>query len=69
MLEDALIDSSAGIVIFEGLLTFPASFQDIVVVVYEKSAAEEVIRVVREAGAARVFDTYTGDQMGAVSPV
>lgn len=70
ILEDALIASSSGIVIFEDLLTFPASFQDIAVVVNEQTAAEEVIRVVREAGApllrdARVFDTYTGDQVGA----
>ncbi|MFA6001776.1 MAG: phenylalanine--tRNA ligase subunit beta [Thermoleophilia bacterium] len=69
ILEDALIASSAGIVIFEDLLTFPASFQDIAVVVDEKTAAEEVLSVVREAGApllrdARVFDTYTGDQVG-----
>ncbi len=69
ILEDALIASSAGIVIFEDLLTFPASFQDIAVVVDEQTAAEEIIRVVREAGApllrgARVFDTYTGDQVG-----
>ncbi|MHB8159307.1 MAG: phenylalanine--tRNA ligase subunit beta [Thermoleophilia bacterium] len=68
-LEDALIASSAGIVIFEDLLTFPASFQDIAVVVDEQTAAEEIIRVVRETGApllrdARVFDTYTGDQVG-----
>ncbi|MDO8737231.1 MAG: phenylalanine--tRNA ligase subunit beta, partial [Thermoleophilia bacterium] len=69
ILEDPLVASSAGIVIFEDLLTFPASFQDIAVVVSEQTAAEEVIRVVREAGApllrdARVFDTYTGDQVG-----
>ncbi|MHB9111879.1 MAG: phenylalanine--tRNA ligase subunit beta [Thermoleophilia bacterium] len=69
IIEDALIASSAGIVIFEDLLTFPASFQDIAVVVDEKIAAEEIILVVREAGApflrdARVFDTYTGDQVG-----
>jgi len=69
LLEDAVIASSAGIVIFEDLLTFPASFQDIAVVVDEKTTAEEVITVVREAGApllrdARVFDTYTGDQVG-----
>ncbi|MHB8793233.1 MAG: phenylalanine--tRNA ligase subunit beta [Thermoleophilia bacterium] len=69
ILEDVLIASSAGIVIFEDLLTFPASFQDIAVVVDEKTAAEEVIKVVREAGSpllrdARVFDTYTGDQVG-----
>lgn len=69
ILEDALIASSAGIVIFEDLLTFPASFQDIAVVVDEQIAAEEVISVVLEAGApllrdARVFDTYTGDQVG-----
>ncbi|MFA5802912.1 MAG: phenylalanine--tRNA ligase subunit beta, partial [Thermoleophilia bacterium] len=69
LLEDALIASSTGTVIFEDLLTFPASFQDIAVVVDEKTAAEDVISVVREAGApllrdARVFDTYTGDQVG-----
>lgn len=69
ILEDALIASSAGIVIFEDLLTFPASFQDIAVVVDEKTPADEVITVVREAGApllreAWVFDTYAGDQVG-----
>ncbi len=67
--EDDLIASSAGIVIFEDLLSFPASFQDIAVVVDEKTAAEEVIKLVREAGApllrdAWVFDTYAGDQVG-----
>lgn len=51
------------------MLTLPESFQNIAVVVDEQTAAEEVIRVVREAGApllrdARVFDTYTGDQVG-----
>jgi len=69
ILEDALVASSAGIIIFEDLLTFPASFQDIAVVVDENTAAAEVISEVREAGApllrdAWVFDTYTGDQVG-----
>ncbi|MHB0867724.1 MAG: phenylalanine--tRNA ligase subunit beta [Thermoleophilia bacterium] len=67
--EDALIASATGTVIFEDLLTFPASFQDIAVVVAEQIAAGEILSVVRAAGApllrdARVFDTYTGDQIG-----
>jgi phenylalanyl-tRNA synthetase beta chain len=67
--EEALIGSSAGIVIFEDLFTYPASFQDIAVVVDEAALAEDIISVVREAGApllrnAEVFDIYAGDQVG-----
>ena len=69
ILEDEIIASSAGIVIFEDLLTFPGSFQDIAVVVDEAVTAEAIINVVREAGEpflrlAKVFDVFTGDQVG-----
>lgn len=68
--QDALAGSSAGTVMFEDLITYPASFQDIAVVVGEDAAAAEVLEVVTEAGApllraARVFDIYTGDQIEA----
>ncbi|MEK7817999.1 MAG: phenylalanine--tRNA ligase subunit beta, partial [Actinomycetota bacterium] len=61
---------SAGTVMFEDLITYPASFQDIAVVVGEDAAAAEVLEVVTEADApllraARVFDIYTGDQIEA----
>ncbi|MBE0429724.1 MAG: phenylalanine--tRNA ligase subunit beta [Thermoleophilia bacterium] len=67
--EDALIGSSAGIVQFEDLITFPAAYQDIAVTVGLDTTAEEIISVVREAGApllrsARVFDVYKGEQVG-----
>ena len=69
ILEDVLIGSFAGTVIFEDLITFPASFQDLAVVVDEGTTSEELIGVVREAGApllrsAQVFDIYTGGQVG-----
>ncbi|MHB8858769.1 MAG: phenylalanine--tRNA ligase subunit beta [Thermoleophilia bacterium] len=69
VLEDALIGSSAGTVIFEDLITFPGSFQDLAVVVDEKVPSQDVISVVEEAGApllrsAHVFDVYAGDQVG-----
>ncbi len=68
--EEELIGSSAGIVVFEDLITFPASYQDIAVVVDRDRSAEEVIAVVREAGApllssAQVFDVYEGEQLEA----
>jgi len=67
--EEMLIGSSAGIVIFEDLITFPPSYQDIAVVVDEQTEARELIDVVSEAGApllhsAQVFDIYSGDQVG-----
>ncbi len=69
ILEDALIGSSAGIVIFEDLITFPGSFQDLAVVVDKKIPSQDVIDVVEAAGApllrsAHVFDVYVGDQVG-----
>jgi phenylalanyl-tRNA synthetase beta chain len=67
--QDALIGSSAGIVVFEDLITYPASYQDIAVVAGSGTSAAEVIAVVKEAGApllrtAQVFDIYEGEQVG-----
>lgn len=64
-----LIASSSEIAVFEDLINFPASFQDIAVVVDEDTPAAEIIAVVREAGApllhnVRVFDFFTGSQVG-----
>jgi phenylalanyl-tRNA synthetase beta chain len=67
--QDALISSSAGIIQFEDLITYPASFQDIAVVVDSDIAAARVTAAVRDAGtellrSVRVFDIYEGDQVG-----
>ena len=67
--QDALIGSSAGIVQFDDLITFPASYQDLAVVVDRSVSAAEVISVVRQAGApllrtADVFDIFEGKQVG-----
>jgi phenylalanyl-tRNA synthetase beta chain len=69
IIQDELISSSAGVIIFEDLITYPASFQDIAVVVDAVIPAQEIIKVVKEAGApllrsAHVFDVYAGDQVG-----
>jgi phenylalanyl-tRNA synthetase beta chain len=61
--------ASAGEETFEDVTTFPAVLQDIAVVVAEEIAAEEVRRVILQAGGkllevASVFDLYTGEQVG-----
>ena len=68
--QDALIGSSSGTVQFEDLITYPASFQDIAVIVGKETSARQVIDVVRDAGgpllrSARVFDVYEGEQVAA----
>ncbi len=70
VLLEGLIASSKGIAVFEDLITYPASFQDISVIVDEDMPAADVIAVAGDAGApllhsARVFDIYTGSQIGA----
>lgn len=64
-----LLASSAGIVIFEDIVTYPPSYQDIAVIVDRDTRSDQVIAVVREAAApllrsARVFDLYEGEQIG-----
>ncbi len=67
--EAELIASSAGIIVFADLITYPASFQDLAIVVEEDLPAAEIVKVVREAGApllqaVRVFDVYAGGSIG-----
>ncbi|RJQ48035.1 MAG: phenylalanine--tRNA ligase subunit beta [Gaiellales bacterium] len=69
---DAIVASSAGTVLFEDLMTYPASYQDLAVVVDDKVDAEKVLETVRSAGApllhgAEVFDIYSGEQVAAGS--
>jgi phenylalanyl-tRNA synthetase beta chain len=61
--------AGAGQETFEDVTTFPAVLQDLAVVVPDAAAAEDVRRVVLDAGggllhAATVFDLYTGEQLG-----
>jgi phenylalanyl-tRNA synthetase beta chain len=67
--QERLISSSMGIVVFEDIITYPPSYQDIAVVVDAHISAAEVLGVVRESAGpllrlARVFDVYAGDQLG-----
>lgn len=68
IIQDNMIGSAAGTTMFEDLITYPASFQDIAVVVGEDTAVEEVLGVATEAGlplldSVQVFDIYVGDQI------
>lgn len=68
ILQDVLIGSSAGIIQFEDLITYPASYQDIAVIVDRGASAAEVLKVARSAGSpllrtVRVFDIYSGEQV------
>ena len=70
ILEEELLACAAGIIVFEDLITYPASFQDLAVVVEVDRPAEEIIGVISDAGApllkrVRVFDIFTGEQIGA----
>ena len=56
-------------VLFEDVVTFPASTQDLAVVVDEAVEAGAIVRTIRESGGEtlrriRVFDVYRGDQVG-----
>lgn len=67
--QDALMAGSAGIVLFEDLITFPASFQDIAIVMGQDVSAEQVTSLVRKTGSpllrsVSVFDIYEGEQVG-----
>jgi phenylalanyl-tRNA synthetase beta chain len=66
---DAVLHAASGPPRYEDLITFPAVFQDIAVVVDEAVAAQTVVDTVRAAGGpelrtARVFDVYQGEQVG-----
>ncbi|MHB1412297.1 MAG: phenylalanine--tRNA ligase subunit beta [Thermoleophilia bacterium] len=70
ILEQELLASGAGIIVFEDLITYPASYQDLAVVVEVDRPADEIIGVISDAGApllksVRVFDIFTGEQIGA----
>ena len=65
---EAIASSSTGTVLFEDLITYPASYQDLAVVVDEKVAVGDILLAARQAGTpllrgAEVFDTYVGDQI------
>jgi phenylalanyl-tRNA synthetase beta chain len=67
---DTIIASSAGTILFEDLITFPASYQDLAVVVDDGVAVEEILAVAIKAGAPllhgiEVFDIYVGEQIDA----
>lgn len=67
---DAVMAGSRGTILFEDLITYPASRQDLAVVVDEGVDAARVITVAREAGApllhdVEVFDIYAGEQIAA----
>ena len=56
-------------ILYDDVITYPAVKQDLAVVVAETVAAGELVDTIRAAGApelreARVFDVYTGDQVG-----
>ncbi|MDQ3644914.1 MAG: phenylalanine--tRNA ligase subunit beta, partial [Actinomycetota bacterium] len=66
---DALAEGAAGPAAYRDLTSLPAVLQDIAVVAPEAVSAAEVIDVVREGGgellaSARVFDVYSGEQIG-----
>ncbi len=57
-------------VVYEDVITFPATFQDIAVIVDEDVEAGALVDAAREAASgilreAHVFDVYRGDQVGA----
>jgi phenylalanyl-tRNA synthetase beta chain len=63
-----VLAAAAGPRQYDDLITYPAVFQDIAVVVDEAVEAQTVVDTVRAAGgpelrAARVFDLYRGDQV------
>ena len=66
---EALADEPTGPASYRDLTSLPAVLQDIAVVAPEDVTAAEVVGVVREGGgellaSARVFDVYTGEQVG-----
>jgi phenylalanyl-tRNA synthetase beta chain len=66
---DALAAEAAGPASYRDLTSMPAVLQDIAVVAPEGVSAAELLDVVREGGgdmlaSARVFDVYTGEQVG-----
>jgi phenylalanyl-tRNA synthetase beta chain len=67
---DRLVASAAGASRrYSDLISFPVLREDIAVILPEQALAAEVVEVVREAGGsllddARVFDVYSGPQVG-----
>lgn len=66
---DAVLDSRAGVPLFEDLLTHPAVEQDLALVVAEDVPAADLVAAVRRAGGSllhdvQVFDVYVGPQVG-----
>ncbi|MHB1381779.1 MAG: phenylalanine--tRNA ligase subunit beta [Thermoleophilia bacterium] len=67
---DVALTGSRGTILFEDLITYPASRQDLAVVVDAGVDAAGIISVASEAGApllhgVQVFDIYVGDQVAA----
>jgi phenylalanyl-tRNA synthetase beta chain len=66
----ALAASVPGRIVYEDVITYPATLQDIAVAVDEDVEVGALVDAAREAGGelvreARVFDVYRGDQVGA----
>ena len=66
---DALLEEAPGVAAFEDVTSYPAVLQDIAVVSPQDVSAAEVESAVRAGGGellrrVRVFDVYTGEQVG-----
>jgi phenylalanyl-tRNA synthetase beta chain len=66
---DVVLDAATEVIAYEDLITYPALFQDIAVVVDEPVEAQTIVDTVRAAGgtelrSVRVFDLYRGEQLG-----
>jgi phenylalanyl-tRNA synthetase beta chain len=64
-----VLEAADDVPVYEDLITYPAVYQDIAVVVDEAVEAQTIVDTVRGAGGAelrsvRVFDLYRGEQVG-----
>jgi phenylalanyl-tRNA synthetase beta chain len=67
---ETLVDAVSERVVYEDVVTYPATLQDIAVAVDEEVEVGALVDAAREAAGellreARVFDVYRGDQVGA----
>jgi phenylalanyl-tRNA synthetase beta chain len=67
---ETLVDAVSERVVYEDVVTYPATLQDIAVAVGEEVEVGALVDAAREAAGellreARVFDVYRGDQVGA----
>jgi phenylalanyl-tRNA synthetase beta chain len=65
-----VFDAVPGLIVYEDVLTYPATLQDIAVAVDEDVEVGSLVAAAHEAAGellreARVFDVYRGDQVGA----